>query len=519
MDYVLMFAHYTRESEGSADTRLSQQQRLYACLRTAILHGTIAPETRLPASRVLAQELGVARNSVLYAYEQLAAEGFVVGSRQGTVVADVGLARQAYALAQEENVPRLSRRASNIGRPAEDHSELDDEPRAFVPGLPALDAFPMRQWRRCLERAWRNVDSTRLDSMSLGGNLALREAIANYVRVSRGVRCDASHVVVTDGTQSSLDLCARTLADAGDTAWMEDPGYGGAQAAFQCADLRIVPVPVDANGLAPQPALWRDAPPKLIYITPSHEYPLGSVMSLERRLMLIQAASACGAWIIEDDYDSEFRHHGTPLASLQGLAPDAPVVYLGTFSKVMFPALRIAFIVAPPALAHQLVKVASRLMPMGRLAEQIALAEFIDSGNFTQHLRRMRKLYGERREALLSALHRHMSGLLTVSAGAGGMHLSARLDVPIDDVAVSAKARAHRLTLRPLSPFCIGAAARDAYNGFVLGYGAVDVQHMDAAARRMRSVVEAMADEQVRANPAASSMSAARSEISTTLSG
>ena len=501
MDYVLMFAEYARELQGSADARLSRQQRLYACLRAAILRGTIAPGTQLPASRVLAQELGVARNSVLYAYEQLAAEGFVAGSRQGTVVADVGLAPQVTAqaqapmLAHEEHRPRLSRRASNIGRPADDHSDVDDEPRAFVPGLPALDAFPMRQWRRCLERAWRSVDSTRLDFMSLGGNFALREAIANYVRVSRGVRCDASHVVVTDGTQSSLDLCARTLADAGDTAWMEDPGYGGAQAAFQCADLRVVPVPVDADGLAPQPTLWHEAPPRLIYITPSHQYPLGSVMSLERRLMLLQAASACGAWIIEDDYDSEFRHHGTPLASLQGLAPDAPVVYLGTFSKVMFPALRIAFIVAPPALAHQLVKVASRLMPMGRLAEQVALAEFIDSGNFTQHLRRMRKLYGERREALLMSLHRHMSGLLTVSAGAGGMHLSARLDVPIDDVAVSEQARAYRLTLRPLSPFCIGAAARDAYNGFVLGYGAVDAQHVDAAVRRMRGVIEAMAGE------------------------
>lgn len=497
MDYVLMFAEYAREAQGRADARLSRQQRLYACLRAAILNGTIAPGTQLPASRVLAQELGVARNSVLYAYEQLAAEGFVAGSRQGTVVAEVGLVRQsqiqAHAFAHDAHRPRLSRRASNIGRPADDHSELEDEPRAFVPGLPALDAFPMRQWRRCLERAWRSVDSRRLDFMSLGGNLALREAIANYVRVSRGVRCDASHVVVTDGTQSSLDLCARTLADAGDTAWMEDPGYGGAHAAFQCADLRVVPVPVDADGLAPQPALWREAPPRLIYITPSHQYPLGSVMSLERRLMLLQAASECGAWIVEDDYDSEFRHHGTPLASLQGLAPDAPVVYLGTFSKVMFPTLRIAFIVAPPALAHQLVKVASRLMPMGRLTEQIALAEFIDSGNFTQHLRRMRKLYGERREALLSALHRHMSGLLTVSAGAGGMHLSARLDVPIGDIAVSEAARAHRLTLRPLSPFCIGAAARDAYNGFVLGYGAVDAQQMDAAVRRMRDVIEVMA--------------------------
>lgn len=490
MDYGLLLSAFTRDWQSGGDTRLSQQHRLYACLRAAILRGTIAPGARLPASRALAQELGIARNSVLYAYEQLAAEGFVAGSRQGTVVAHIGLSQREAAVVSTSQAVRLSSRAFGIRRSAAEVTADAAPAAAFAPGLPALNAFPLVQWRRCLERAWRKLDATQLGYLPSDGNEALRHAIAEYVRVSRGVRCDATQVLITEGTQSSLDLCARTLADAGDTVWIENPGYGGAQAAFRCADLRCVPVGVDADGLAPQPAQWRDAPPRLIYITPSHQYPLGAVMSLERRLALLQRAHACGAWIIEDDYDSEFRHHGTPLSALQGLTPDAPVVYLGTFSKVMFPALRLGFMVMPGSLVRQLSDVADRLMPMGRAAEQLALAEFIDSGHFTRHLRNMRKLYKERRNALQAALQKHVGNFLTVSEGAGGMHLSARLDVPVPDTVVSEAASSCGIVMRPLSPFCLPGTDRTLYNGFVLGYGAVPCEAMDELARRMRRVIE-----------------------------
>ena len=245
------------------------------------------------------------------------------------------------------------------------------------------------------------------------GNVALRQAVAEYLRVSRGVRCDAAQVFITDGTQNSLDLCARTLADAGDTAWIENPGYYGARAALQAADLRLVPIGVDADGLAPHGDDWRRTPPKLIYITPSHQYPLGAVMSLERRLALIQHARAAGAWIIEDDYDSEFRHTGAPLSAVQGLTADAPVIYLGTFSKMLFPALRLGYMVVPPALVPALQKTAGALMLRGRVADQLALAEFIEAGHFTRHLRRMRRLYGERRDALQAAIERHLQGIVT----------------------------------------------------------------------------------------------------------
>ncbi|MEE2979420.1 MAG: PLP-dependent aminotransferase family protein [Pseudomonadota bacterium] len=487
MDYGVLLSNYERTSmHGEGGTRTSQQQRLYACLRTAILSGQIEEGTRLAPSRTLAEELGIARNSVLYAYEQLAAEGFVFSRRQGTVVARVGL--QQTPTPAPEAAPALSRRVKDLERP---RGGMDDL-LPFLPGTPALDEFPLAQWRRCMERGWRRIGPGQMGYGPVEGNVALRQAVAEYLRVSRGVRCDATQVFITDGTQNSLDMCARTLADAGDTAWIENPGYYGARAALQAADMRLIPISVDVDGLAPREEDWRDTPPRLIYITPSHQYPLGAVMSLERRLSLIQHARAAGAWIIEDDYDSEFRHTGAPLSAVQGLTENAPVVYLGTFSKMLFPALRLGYMVVPPALVPALKKTAGALMLRGRVAEQLALAEFIEAGHFTRHLRRMRHLYGERRDALQAAIERHLDGIVTVSGGAGGMHLSARLDAPVPDTEVSRAARAHGMVLRPLSRFCLPGTLTAQYNGLVLGYGNVPAEAMDGLVKRMRDVIESV---------------------------
>ncbi|PRF98549.1 PLP-dependent aminotransferase family protein [Burkholderia ambifaria] len=487
MDYAVLLSTFEREAGPHAAARMSQQQRLYACLRDAILGGRIAEGARLAASRTLADELGIARNSVLYAYERLASEGFVTGSRQGTVVARMGLrgSRAAAAAAPAGDATVLSRRVARAERAT---SGLD-ESLPFMPGAPAVDEFPLAQWRRCIERAWRTAGPAQLCYQSAEGDAVLRDAIAGYLRASRGVRCDAAQVIVTDGTQGALDLCARALADAGDVAWIENPGYQGARNAFLAADLRVEPIGVDAQGLAPHPDDWRDRAPKLVYITPSHQYPLGAVMSLERRLALVAQARAAGAWIVEDDYDSEFRHHGTPHAAVQGLADDAPVIYLGTFSKVMFPALRLGFMVVPPALAQPLRDAAGALMLQGRAVEQRALADFIDAGHFTRHLRRMRRVYAERRDALHDALARRLGTRLTVSGGAGGMHLSARLDVPVADTELSRVAQAHGLILRPLSSFCMPGTVHG-YNGLVLGYGGVPAERMDALARRIGEMID-----------------------------
>ncbi|WP_317201883.1 PLP-dependent aminotransferase family protein, partial [Janthinobacterium sp.] len=357
---------------------------------------------------------------------------------------------------------------------------------------PALDAFPLGVWRRLLERAWRAQSAAQLNYAAPAGAAALRGAIAEHLRAARGVVCEAGQVFITDGTQSSLDLCARAFADAGDTVWLENPGYGGALAACRNAALKVVGIHVDGEGIAPTPAQWRRQRPKLIYATPSHQYPCGCVLSLPRRLALIAGARAAGALIIEDDYDSEFRHDGAPLAAMQGLAADAPVLYLGTFSKTMFPALRIGFIVVPAALAAPFAALLERTAARGRVAEQLALAEFLRSGQFALHLRRMRRLYRQRRDALVAALGRHLDGLATLHGASAGMHLALRLeDAGVDDVALSAAALRAGIVAPALSAQATAAATP--WKGLMLGYAQVPAEHMEALAAQLAALLRAAA--------------------------
>ncbi|MEM5316762.1 PLP-dependent aminotransferase family protein [Paraburkholderia sp. JHI869] len=487
MDYALMMTAYAKR----AVRKLTQQDLLYESLRRAILDGDIGRGTRLASSRALAEQLGIARNSVLYAYERLVEEGFVSATRHGSVVNAVsasGAATPAQSSPQVASVPALARRVRELpprrtGRAG---------PKALRPGVPALDAFPYAQWRTAVERALRELRAHDLGYGDSAGMPALRQAIAQYVRVSRGVRCQPEQVFVTDGTQSSLDLCARLFADHGERAWIENPGYLGARVAFAAAGLQLVPMSVDAAGMAARPEDWRERPPRLVYLTPSHQYPLGCVLSLERRLALIEQARACGAWIVEDDYDSELRHDGPPLPSIQGLADDTPVIYLGTFSKTLFPALRIGFMIVPQRVAAQFAQAHHTLVRQGRVAEQLALAEFIESGRYARHLRRMRKLYEERRDGLVAAIDKHLAGMMTVSADAGGMHLSVRLDAPLSDADVSEAARAHGLHLSPLSAYCVhGVDAPDAtpYNGFLLGYAETPPHVADTLMQTLARIV------------------------------
>ncbi|MEX3949398.1 PLP-dependent aminotransferase family protein [Paraburkholderia sp. EG287B] len=484
MDYALMMTAYAKR----AVRKLTQQDLLYESLRRAILDGDIGRGTRLASSRALAEQLGIARNSVLYAYERLVEEGFVSATRHGSIVNAVSAgaaATPAQTAQREEPVPALARRVRELPpRRSGRHGA-----KALRPGVPALDAFPYAQWRTAVERALRELRAHDLGYGDSAGMPALREAIAQYVRVSRGVRCQPDQVFVTDGTQSSLDLCARLFADEGERAWIENPGYLGARVAFTAAGLQLVPMSVDAAGMAARPEDWRERPPRLVYLTPSHQYPLGCVLSLERRLALIEQARACGAWIVEDDYDSELRHDGPPLPSIQGLADDAPVIYLGTFSKTLFPALRIGFMIVPKRVAAPFAQAHHTLVRQGRVAEQLALAEFIESGRYARHLRRMRKLYEERRDGLVAAIDKHLAGVMTVSADAGGMHLSVRLDAPLSDAEVSEAARAHGLHLSPLSAYCVDAPDATRYNGFLLGYAETPPQVADTLMQTLARIV------------------------------
>ena len=463
-------------------------RRLAEVLRAAVLDQSLEGGSLLPASRVLARELGVARNTVLDAYEQLTAEGFACADRQGTVVCHLGASGRYVPTGGEAPVlPTLSQRAVPVALPVE-----GDSPRPFEPGVPALDAFPLERWRRRVLQTWRTMPSSLLDRRDVTGEPVLRAAIAAYLRASRGVRCEPEQIVVTSGTQESLGLCAQLLADPGDRVWMEHPGYPGAIHAFAAAGLELVPVPVDEEGLAPAPALWRRQPPRLIYTTPSHQYPQGVMLSLPRRLELLERARALGCWIVEDDYDSEFCR-GMPLAAMQGLVPDAPVVYLGTFSKTLYPALRLGFAVWPEAIAARLrAALPGRLSP-GRATEQEALAAFIHEGEFTTHLRQMRRLYAERESALRQALSAQWPLPLALSPGAGGMHLTLTLPQRIPDREVMRRAALRQLDPRALSTFTVPGGRP--LNGLVLGYAntAADQVHEHVAqlVAAIREVLEA----------------------------
>ncbi|PMS16180.1 PLP-dependent aminotransferase family protein [Trinickia dabaoshanensis] len=481
MDLALLISTFSAQNDSG---KRSQQEVLYRSLRDMLLDGRIAEGTRLVSTRVLANELGIARNSAVYAYERLAEEGFVAATRNGTVTLWNGRARRD----PRQAAAPLSISLSDRVRGLENAQPEPDRMLPFVPGLPSLDEFPLVQWRRCVDRAWRRMGPGQLAYGPAEGLPELRRAVAAYIKVSRGVRCETDQVFITDGTQSSLELCARMLADPGDYGWLENPCYGGARTAFRSTGLQLIPIEVDREGMAPTEDAWRRHPPKLIYTTPSHQYPLGSLMSIQRRAALVENARACGAWIIEDDYDSEFRHSGEPLPAIQGLAADAPVCYLGTFSKTMFPALRLGFMVVPPVLVVRFRDTLRELVHRGHPADQLAMAEFIDTGLFARHLRRMRALYIHRRGTLERALCRRLGAALTLRESSGGMHLSTELAVPVQDADIARHAFAEGLMLQPLSHYRV--ANGQAYNGFVLGYAGLADATIEKAATHFARIVE-----------------------------
>lgn len=481
MDLALLISSFAARERTAGQ---SQQEALYRFLRDLLMDGQIQAGTRLVSTRALAAELGIARNSVTYAYERLAEEGFVAATRNGTVTLWRG---KAHAQQKSESCSRsiqLANRVIGLENPVPE----PDAMLPFVPGLPSLEEFPLVQWRRCVERAWRSIRPAHLAYGPAEGMPELRKAVAAYIRVSRGVRCDIEQVFITDGTQSSLELCARMLANPGDYGWLENPCYNGARTAFRSTGLCAVPIEVDREGLAPTEDQWQKRPPKLIYVTPSHQYPLGWLMSTRRRRALAERAHSCGAWIIEDDYDSEFRRGGQPLPAIQGLFADAPVCYLGTFSKTMFPALRLGFMVVPPVLVSRFTYTLRELVHRGHPAEQLAMADFIDSGLFARHLRRMKTLYAHRRDCLKTALTRHLGTSLTVRESPGGMHLSAELQLALRDIDTARVASNFGLMLQPLSSYQVGDGR--IYNGFVLGYSGLREAVIEEAAAQFGAVIE-----------------------------
>lgn len=471
-------------SEALPPPGMSRQQALYRSLRDAILTRRLAAGTRLPSTRQLAASLGIARNTVLFAYEQLVAEGCLLAGRHGTRVADLPVSAMPVRPAAPPDGPGLSARAA-FALERETTGELSNLP--FCPGLPDLGAFPFRAWRACLERAWREAGWRQLAYARDGGEPLLREALAEHLASVRGFAVTPQQVIITAGMQSGLELCARLLADPAQIAWVENPGYPAARTALGLAGLNLHDVGVDDEGLAPSAEDWACHPPRLIMVTPSHQYPTGRVMSLARRLALLQHARGAGAWIIEDDYDSEFRRDGAALPALYGLQFDAPVVYAGTFSKTMYPGLRIAYLVVPMAIAETFVRAAGQATRPGQGIEQMALADFIRRGHYTRHLRQMRTHYARRQAALRTALARHPGPELRITGGAAGLHLVLWLPPALPDQEVVRRALALGLGPRPLSDY---ARSPSSCNGLVLGYGTLAEDRADGAVRRLRAVMQ-----------------------------
>jgi GntR family transcriptional regulator / MocR family aminotransferase len=478
-------------------TGLPRYRQLYDGLRASILAGRLRAETRLPSTRALASELGISRNTVLNAYAQLLAEGYVEGAvGSGTYVARTLPDDVLHAPASASRVPpgiraqrTLSRRGMRFGGMPPPGGSVRVEVRAFRVGVPALDAFPYKQWGRLMGRRWHRLQQTLLSYGDPAGYGPLREAIAAYLSAVRAMRCEAAQVIILSGSQQALDVTARMLLDEGDRVWVEDPGYLGARGAFMGAGAHVLPVVVDGEGLDATAGARHGAPPRLVYVTPSHQYPLGAAMSLRRRLALLAWASQAAAWVVEDDYDSEYRYSGRPLAALQGLDSEGRVIYLGTFSKVLFPALRLGYMVVPPDLVDTFAAACALSHQHPPTIEQAVLADFIHEGHFARHIRRMRVLYAEQQAALVEAARRELAGLLDVRPAEAGMHLVGWLPAGIDDVTAAQRAAAHGVGVQPLSLYSIEPLQRA---GLLLGYAAVDTRAIREAVHRLAQALGAL---------------------------
>jgi GntR family transcriptional regulator/MocR family aminotransferase len=469
------------------------QLAVHDAVRDAILRGRVRPGTRLPATRDLATQLGIARGTVVVAYEQLTAEGYLRGSGSaGTFVNET--LPDAWFAPDKRTLPvrrhrgaALSKRGASLagGRfPV----ALPGAPRPFLPFTPAIELFPRARWGELVARHARRSDASRFRDVDARGYRPLREALAEYLAVYRGVRCDADQVLVLSGVHQALDLVARLLLDRGDATWIEDPGYFGARRVLEAAGVDLVPVPVDDNGLDVARAIQEAPHARLAYVTPSHQAPSGATLSLDRRMKLLDWADKRGAWIFEDDYDSEFRYEGRPLPALQGLDHRDAVLHAGTLSKSMFPGLRLAYLVVPDALVDPFAAAASTLHRYVPLLLQAAAADFIACGDLGRHLRRTRGAYAERRQALVSTLTAEIGDRLELAEAKCGMQVLGRLSPGKGDRAICRRAYEQQLEILPLSKFSMRPLRR---GGLILGFAAVDPSRTRKAVPQLRRIIDA----------------------------
>ncbi|GBG02786.1 GntR family transcriptional regulator [Azospira sp. I13] len=523
-----------------ADSRLPMREQLVRFFRKGVADGTLQAGIRLPASRVLAAELKLSRITVSGAYEQLVAEGFLE-ARQGAgtyVAAHIARRPPAPHSPQPPYVPHSPNaahparmasapapsRAADLATPfayipapspltsASPRAAAPQAPTAataagsqrarclrgpdsmsmaqaawpLTPGLPALDAFPYALWGRLDGRFWRRHPSPDLSYGDPQGLLALRVALAEYLGAARGVVCRPDNIVIAPGAQAAIAIAALALTDAGDSVWVENPGYDAAYRSLQLSGVRPVGVRVDDAGLDVDDGRQQAPEARLALVSPSHQYPLGVTMSLERRLALLQWAREANAFILEDDYDSEFRHEGAPTPALKALdGQDGRVIYIGTLSKLLAPGLRLGYLVVPDALVEVLQTVRNGTDHRVPASIQATAAEFIGNGHLGTHIRRTRALYGERRAALLAALGEAGEGVFAVTHAATGLHLLAYLPDTMDDLALASAARACRIGVTPLSAYFVAPPPGAPSRGLLMGFGNTPPEAINKAVRTL----------------------------------
>ena len=485
--------------EEKSDLPLYRQ--IYETVRRSILSGEFHSGKQLPASRFLAKQLGVSRMTVINAYDQLFAEGYLESKPgAGTFVAEhlpeefLNTPRVEPLKSQAKFVPRKLKLSAYGKNAAEESGTIlqynrTTPPVAFQHGLAAVNEFPFDLWTKLTNKCYRALEREKFGYGEAAGFFPLREAIAAHLKSIRGVNCAPEQVIITSSAQQAFDLIGRIFLERGAEVWIENPCYFGVKQSFQSFGAKFVPVPVDADGfdLAAAFKLSRNA--RLAYVTPSHQFPLGVTMSLARRLALLEWARNNDGWIVEDDYDSEFRYTGRPLPSLQGLDRDGRVLYVGTFSKTVFPALRIGCLVVPPDLIEIFTTVRALSGSHAPLIEQATLAEFIAEGHFGRHLRRMRRLYEERQEILVYEIKKHLAGRLEVKNLISGMHIVGWLPDGVDDRLTAAKAAEFGITTGTVSSHSLTRWTR---GGLILGYTATSEEQIKKGVRQLAKALKSL---------------------------
>jgi len=473
--------------------------QLYSQICRLILNQRLGGGEKLPSSRAMAADLGLSRTTVISAYEQLEAEGYIEARRGAGVFVVEGLSEGVFE-AVEPAAPLSLTPSSGDFTTSNRSEELVSFKSgrsaivAFDSGKPDLDCFPFEQWSRVLAKSWRRPAIDQLYEGENGGYAALKREISLYLRSARGLECSPDQVILTSSTHEALEVLSQVLLDEGDEVWIEDPAYHSALQAFLRASVKPVSIRVDDEGFSLDLAIAKSPNARLAFLTPSRQYPLGQTMSLSRRLALIEWARANNTWLIEDDYDSEYRYRGQPLQPLAARDGFERTVYLGSFSKVMFPALRLSYIVAPKALVEPLLAVMQSTGKQASIIAQPALAEFMASGDFVRHIRRTRRLYAKRHTALVEALEKYGEDLFKLQHYDNGMHIVAHfkpvLTSAISDTQAAQFLRQHHLVSAALSQFF---RTKPKPQGLILGFAAVPEKDIDLNVKRLTDLLREMA--------------------------